>query len=36
MTDDFGLPLVINIDAPEVPAELQGPSPPIKEESASH
>lgn len=31
-TDDFGLPLVIVMEAPEVPAEIRGPSPPIKEE----
>ena len=29
-TDDFGLPLVIVIKAPEVPKELEGPSPPIE------
>jgi hypothetical protein len=34
-TDQFGLPLVIVIDAPEVPPEIQAPSPPIKEEPAS-
>ncbi len=32
MTDDFGLPLVIDLKAPEVPKEIRGPSPPIKEE----
>jgi hypothetical protein len=30
-TDAFGLPLVIVIDTPPVPKEIQGPSPPIKE-----
>lgn len=30
--DDFHLPLVIEITPPEVPPEIQGPSPPIKEE----
>ena len=35
LTDDFGLPLVFTIEVPEVPPELQGPSPPIKEEPAS-
>jgi hypothetical protein len=29
---DFKLPLVINIETPEVPKEIQGPSPPIEEE----
>ncbi len=29
--DRFGLPLVIDIEAPEVPKELLGPSPPIQE-----
>ena len=29
-TDEFGLPLVIALDPPEVPKEIQGPSPPIK------
>ncbi len=28
--DDFGLPLEIQIDAPEPPKEIVGPSPPIK------
>jgi hypothetical protein len=31
-TDRFGLPLVIEMDAPEVPAEIRGPSPPVKQE----
>ncbi|MEN6458735.1 MAG: hypothetical protein ABFC63_07370 [Thermoguttaceae bacterium] len=31
VTDDFGFPLVIHLDAPEVPKEIQGPSPPITE-----
>jgi hypothetical protein len=30
-TDEFGLPLVIVFAPPEVPKEIQGPSPPIKE-----
>jgi len=30
-TDAFGLPLVIVLDPPPVPKEIQGPSPPIKE-----
>lgn len=30
--DDFNLPLVIEIVLPEVPPEIQGPSPPIQEE----
>ncbi len=30
--DDFGLPLEIDIQVPETPKEIQGPSPPIKEE----
>jgi hypothetical protein len=29
---DFELPLIINIPLPEVPKEIQGPSPPIVEE----
>jgi hypothetical protein len=29
MTDDFGLPLIIDLEAPEVPEELLGPSPPL-------
>ena len=36
LTDDFNLPLVIVIDAPEVPPEIQGPSPPIQQEPPSH
>ena len=28
--DDFGLPLEINIEVPETPKEIQGPSPPIR------
>ena len=32
-TDDFGLPLVIVIKVPEVPAEIRGPSPPIRDAS---
>ena len=35
LTDDFNLPLVIDIEKMEVPPEIQGPSPPIKEEPAS-
>ena len=35
LVDDFGLPLVIVIDLPKVPKEIEGPSPPIKEEPAS-
>ncbi|MBN1396041.1 MAG: hypothetical protein JW959_13545 [Pirellulales bacterium] len=31
LKDDFGLPLVIVLEAPEVPAEISGPSPPIEE-----
>lgn len=31
-TDDFGLPLVIVPEAPKVPKEIRGPSPPIEEE----
>ncbi len=34
-TDDFGLPLVIVIEVPEVPAEIRGPSPPIREASGA-
>jgi hypothetical protein len=30
--DAFGLPLVIVIELPEVPKEIQGPSPPIPDE----
>jgi hypothetical protein len=30
--DEFHLPLVIEIVPPEVPPEIQGPSPPIEEE----
>jgi hypothetical protein len=30
--DAFGLPLVIVIEAPEAPKEIQGPSPPIPDE----
>jgi hypothetical protein len=30
--DDFQLPLVIVLDVPEVPPEIQGPSPPIKDQ----
>ena len=30
--DQFNLPLEIHIETPEVPPEIQGPSPPIKEE----
>jgi hypothetical protein len=30
---DFKLPLVINIETPEAPKEIQGPSPPIEEEN---
>jgi hypothetical protein len=29
---DFKLPLEIDIESPEVPKEIQGPSPPIEEE----
>ena len=32
-TDDFGLPLVIVIKPPEVPKGIEGPLPPVKEES---
>jgi len=32
LRDDFDLPLVIEIHPPEVPPEIQKPSPPIKEE----
>jgi hypothetical protein len=28
-TDEFGLPLVIHLDVPDVPEEIRGPSPPI-------
>jgi len=28
-TDDFGLPLVIHIEAPEVPVGIRGPLPPV-------
>jgi hypothetical protein len=31
--DDFNLPLVIEIAVPDVPPEIQKPSPPIKEEA---
>lgn len=34
-TDDFGLPLVIVIKAPEVPKEIRGPSPPIRDASGA-
>jgi hypothetical protein len=30
--DDFGLPLVIVINPPAVPKEIEGPLPPVKEE----
>jgi len=30
-TDPFGLPLVIVLEPPEVPKEIEGPSPPIQE-----
>jgi uncharacterized lipoprotein len=30
-TDDFGLPLVIVLEAPEAPPEIRGPSPPIRD-----
>ena len=30
LVDKYDLPLVINIEAPEVPEEIRGPSPPIK------
>jgi hypothetical protein len=30
--DQFNLPLEIQVETPEVPPEIQGPSPPIKEE----
>ena len=30
LTDEFNLPLIINIETPEVPAEIRGPSPPIR------
>ena len=30
--DDFGLPLEIVLDVPEVPKEIEGPSPPIQPE----
>ena len=33
-TDDFGLPLVIVLETPEVPPEIRGPSPPIQAEPA--
>jgi hypothetical protein len=33
-TDDFNLPLVIVMEAPETPPEIRGPSPPIKAEPA--
>lgn len=32
-TDDFGLPLQIHLDVPEVPAEIRNPAPPIHEEA---
>ncbi len=32
-TDAVGLPIVIVLDAPPVPKEIQGPSPPIKQDS---
>jgi len=31
--DQFDLPLEIDVETPEVPPEIEGPSPPIKEES---
>ena len=31
--DDFNLPLVIEIETPEVPPEIQEPSPPIEDEN---
>ncbi len=34
--DEFGLPLVIRIQVPEAPAEVQKPSPPIPKESETH
>ncbi len=33
LVDDFGLPLVIVLDPPEVPEQIRDPSPPIKEEA---
>jgi hypothetical protein len=35
LRDDFDLPLVIRIDAPEVPPEIEKKSPPIQEQSKS-
>jgi hypothetical protein len=32
---DFKLPLIINIETPEVPKEIQNPSPPIEEDKKS-
>lgn len=34
-TDTFGLPLVIDLKAPEVPEDIRGPSPPIKGKTAA-
>ncbi|MBU4271678.1 MAG: hypothetical protein KKE86_06835 [Planctomycetes bacterium] len=34
-TDDFGLPLVIVLEVPEAPAEIRGPSPPIRDASGT-
>ncbi|MCE5267406.1 MAG: hypothetical protein LLG00_05920 [Planctomycetaceae bacterium] len=35
-TDQFGFPLVIVINPPPVPKEIEGPSPPIKDDSKAH
>ena len=34
--DEFNLPLVIHIDVPDVPPEIEKPSPPMSEEPESH
>ncbi len=34
--DEFGLPIVIHMDVPEAPPEIQKPSPPIPKERESH
>lgn len=34
--DEFGLPLVIRVEVPEAPSEIQKPSPPIPKEPESH
>jgi hypothetical protein len=35
LLDDFNLPLVIHMEAPEVPPEIENPSPPIQQKPES-